>query len=147
MRRLLPCIAAALALVPGVREVHARFARPRHVAALPASYLERFDAVRPAVAGIPLLGYVFDPADFATMSQAAGDMALAARVQRATIALYLAQRALAPTLVRPAHEAVWFLGNFDDAARVPADWRERGLELVADGGNGVMVWRLKAGGK
>ena len=141
-RALLPLLAVG-ALYPGARHVWARLHASATIAVPGASYPERFAAIRPHLAGVRAVSYVFDPADFVTVDVAAADAAAAARARRATFEMFLAQRALAPTFVRPDPDASWILVNYRDRASVPADWVDRGLDLVADPGNGAVLFRLK----
>jgi len=139
---LVPLLAGAT-LVTVARDVWARCHDPTRGHLPGVDYPDRFALLRPHLTGVRLVSYVIDPDDYATLDQAAGDAAAAARAQRATFEMYLAQRALAPTLVRPEPDATWVLVNYRDRARIPADWPERGLELVADPGNGAVLFHLK----
>jgi hypothetical protein len=86
-------------------------------------YLEKF---RGAVVGLrdyDMVGYVSDPADHAEYK---------ARQ-------YLAQRALAPTLIVDRSDLPWVLGNFHTG--IPPVVQEKGLTVFRDFGNGVVLYR------
>lgn len=138
----LPLLALA-ALVPAWRDPWRRLRHPPLIPTPGTDYPQRFASLRPHLEGVRAVSYVFDPSDLATLEQAAADPAAAGRARRATFELYLAQRALAPTLVRPDPDDTWVLVNYRDRASIPADWPERGLDLIADPGNGAVLFRLK----
>ena len=142
VRLALPLLAGA-ALIPALRDAWRALRAPRPLAMLGPDYLQRFASAKAHLRDVALVCYVFDPTDFATVDQAANDPVAAARAQRATFEMYLAQRALAPTLVRPDPAAAWVLVNYQDRTKVPSDWPQRGLELIDDPGNGVVLFKVK----
>lgn len=86
-------------------------------------YLEKFRGAVNGLREYDMVGYVSDPADHAEYK---------ARQ-------YLAQRALAPTLIVDRADLPWVLGNFHTG--IPPVVQEKGLVPVRDFGNGVVLYR------
>ncbi|MEZ5963603.1 MAG: hypothetical protein R3F56_07130 [Planctomycetota bacterium] len=143
LRPLLAPLLALAALAPAVWDATKR-ARATPLVALPGvDYPARFVSFRPHLVGVRAVSYVIDPSDFTSAAHANSDAMAAARARRAAFEMYLAQRALAPTYVRPDPDAAWIVVNYRDRTSVPADWRERGLDLIEDPGNGAILFHLK----
>lgn len=138
VRATWPVVALA-ALIPAGRDAW-RAANAPAPARTGLDGVARYASAKRHLRAAAVVCYVPEPLD---LVQAQRDPAVAARAQSAAVAMFLAQRALAPTLVRPEPNAAWVLVDYDDRARVPPDWAERGLELVDDPGTGVVLFRVK----
>ncbi len=128
--------ATALATADAVRTLW----RPPPAGRPEPDLLARLEPMRAHLTGVPVLCYL--PRDYVVALTDPASNPVAAT--RANLELFLAQRVFAPTLVRLVDTdptVAWTLGNFADRSAVPGDWRERGLDLVADGGNGVVLFK------
>ncbi len=90
---------------------------------------ERFRGVIDAVPPNAVMGYVtdLDPTD-----------------RSAPIIFRTAQYTLAPRLLQPGTGQEWIVGNFSKAFDVRAFGAGKGLQLVQDFGNGVVLYRRGA---
>lgn len=135
-------VLALAAVVPPVYDAWKTLGRSTPAGRPDPDLLARLEPLRTRLAGVPVLCYL--PRDYVVaLTDPSSDPVAATR---ANLELYLAQRVFAPTLVRLVDvdpTVAWTLGNFAGPAAVPADWRERGLELVADDGDGLVLFKPK----
>ena len=135
-------VLAMAAAVPPVYDAGRTLTRGALAGRPDPELLLRLEPLRAHLAGVPVLCYL--PRDYVVALTDPGANPVAAT--RANQELYLAQRVFAPTLVRLVDvdpTVAWTLGNFAGPAAVPADWRERGLEIVADDGRGLVLFKPK----
>jgi hypothetical protein len=114
-----------------VREFHefADIARPDEI----TRYEARFRELRQVLASTPRVGYL---TDVAPQGAAGGDEAPRLAFKR----YLLAQYALLPTIVLPGTHDPLAVGNFDSVNGIDSE-AIRGLRLVRDFGDGVMLFR------
>jgi hypothetical protein len=96
---------------------------------------------------VEVVGYMTHAEAFSSSYAAATDPVLKAKLLGWGLEVFLAQRAFAPRLVvLPSHElfakANLVVGCYDRAEDVP-DVHEYGLEVLFDGGQGVVLWRRR----
>jgi len=123
-RKLLPVVAAgAVALLSAGSLVQEALRESQDMVSL---YEQRFAPLRAELSGTAAVGYLTDlpPNDISAHTE-----------------LRLLQYAVAPVIVVKGAEQPLVIGNFHTASGVTASTRDKGLMLVKDLGNGVMLYR------